>query len=140
MLEKIMLKELRNKLTNFPVEITNIETGSVSVGVPDWYVRTQWRSVWIEAKEIKRMPVKSSTTIKIDFRAGQWPWILKHKRLGETVLLACTFKDTWFLLNDIRKEYSVSELSNLSLFPPMTFTKSKYYVRDYELMNILNGS
>ncbi len=117
MLESLMLKNLKSKLKEFPCELTNIETGSVSVGVPDWYLKTMWNSVWIEAKQIEYWPKKISTTIKIKFRPGQWPWIQKHLRLQEQVLLMITHEDKWYCFKDIKKEYTQHEFETLSVIP-----------------------
>ena len=117
MLEKDMLKSVKQKTLGQRIQITNIETGGVSVGVPDWFIRTEYNDIWMEAKEIKRWPVRDNTTIKISFRPGQYNWLKRHQELGGNSLLIVTYKYWWYLFKDIKRAYTKEEMNTLSLIP-----------------------
>jgi len=134
MLEKEMTKALKVKLKFMPVTITDIETGSTEVGVPDLHFRTNIHDIWIEEKEIKRWPLKSSTLIRPRYRPGQFRWLKKQQELGGKSLLLLTYKKDWYMLNVIKKEYTKKEFCELNLMP-----KNINRLEPIDLLHILNS-
>lgn len=133
MLEKLMFKQFKNKLKTMPIVVERIESGQTKIGIPDIHCRTAYHDVWIESKEIKRWPMNPQITLKPDWRPGQLNWIRAHTKLGGKVLVMITYKNKWFLLKEIRKEYSQKEIYTWSLIP-----QDMYSIKDYKLLNILN--
>lgn len=116
-----------------PVNIDNIESGGTGAGKPDMYFRTEVHDLWIELKELKRWPKNPQITLKPDWRPGQISWISKHKRRGGKVLLMVTYHNQWFLLKEIKKEYSQKEIFQLSLIP-----QDFKAINDYQLLKVMN--
>lgn len=135
MIETEMVRTLKSKLKGLPIKIHKIESGSTEVGFPDWYIRTMCIDIWIEAKELKRWPVRESTRIKIPYRPGQFNWIMQHKKLHGKAMLIVTYKNEWYLFSDIRLDYTQREFNFLSLIHRNLDTTSKY-----KLITILNNS
>lgn len=135
MIETKMVQTLKSKLVGLPIKIHKIESGSTEVGFPDWYIRTMCTDIWIEAKELKRWPVRESTKIIIPFGPGQFNWIMQHKKLHGKVMLIVTYKNEWYLFNDVRLDYTQREFQLLTLIPPQLNAISKY-----KLITILNSS
>ncbi len=135
MIETKMAQTFKKKLKDMPVNFHKIESGSTEVGFPDWYLRTEWIDLWIEAKELKRWPTRASTRIIISYRPGQYNWIMQHRKLGGKVLLIVTYKDRWHLFHDIRLDYTIKEFEFLSLIPTDLKMISKY-----KLINIMNAA
>lgn len=136
MLETPMYQKFRGKIFKFKIKLCRIESGGTIIGLPDWFFRSEWRDVWIEAKQISRWPVRDNTTVKIPYRPGQFNWIKEYQKLGGAVFLIVTYKNQWYLFKDIRKEYSKFDMKNLSILPTTNWRD----LEDYELMNILNGA
>ena len=129
-----MAKKFKTKIKHEPVHFFRIETGATIVGVPDWYLRSKWKDIWIEAKEIKRWPVKPTTRITIPFRPGQYNWIVKHQEFCGKVLLAVTYKDKWYFFYDIRLNYTQKEFEFLNILPD-EFNN----ITGHDLLTLLNS-
>ena len=133
MLETLMSRAFKHKLKAMPINIDNIESGGTGVGKPDLYCRTGYHDIWIELKELKRWPMNPQITLKPDWRPGQLNWIRKHQKLGGKVLVMITYKNDWYLLKEIRKEYTQKEIYKWSLIQ-----QNFKLIKDYRLLNILN--
>jgi hypothetical protein len=66
--------------------IQKIESGGTGLGIPDIFIRTMNKDIWMECKQIT-WP-KRSNEIKIPFQPGQLKWISNYIRLGGTAFLA----------------------------------------------------
>jgi len=117
MLETIMAKMLKKKLLPLGINVYKIETGYTQIGIPDLYIRTFNKDIWIELKEIKYWPKRNTTNIAIPFRPGQLNWIHSHKQLGGKVYLCATYEQEWYLFDDVRATYTQSEFLSLSIIP-----------------------
>lgn len=137
MVETKMAQSFHKKLKSIKdvkVNFHKIESGSTEVGFPDWYLRTEWTDLWLEAKELKRWPVRESTRIKIPYRPGQYNWIIQHKKLGGRVALIITYKNRWYLFHDVRLDYTIKEFEFLTLIP-----HDLIGMDSYKLINLLNS-
>lgn len=133
MLETPMFKEFNTKLKSMPIIIEKIESGSTTIGLPDIHCRTAYQDIWIESKELKRWPKNPQITLKPDWRPGQLKWLRAYKNLGGAALVMITYHNQWFLINEIKKEYSQKEIVQLSIIP-----QDFNLIKDYKLLNILN--
>jgi len=91
--EKAFVAALVAKLRKQKYFVTYIETGKVTLGVPDLYVCNKEEQVWIEAKRVWQK-FNAKKIVQVPWRPGQQAWSLKHyKASGVPVLIFCCFND-----------------------------------------------
>jgi len=117
MLETEMKNGLKKLLQFQPIQIVDIETGGTEVGVADLAIRTDKLDIWMESKEIKRWPVREDTKIIPAYRPGQYRFLRDYQRLNGVSVLSMTYKDMWFMVTNIKKEYTKDELAYYSFVP-----------------------
>ena len=103
-MRRLLKQELKIQIPH--ILIQRIETGSVGIGVPDFYFKTIYNGGWIELKEIKGN-VSRETIIKIPFQPGQFNWIKRYISLNGNMILICSIDKIWhcFKGDYIREEY-----------------------------------
>jgi hypothetical protein len=60
--------------------VQRIESGETGRGIPDLYIRTQKREIWIELKNSYKQSIFDSKW-KIGWRPGQQAWSLRYKKV-----------------------------------------------------------
>lgn len=73
--------------------VQRIESGETGRGIPDLYLHTKRREVWME---LKNKPYDSvyDNTWKIPWRPGQQAWMLRYKRItGKLCITVVALKD-----------------------------------------------
>jgi len=112
---KLRILFVRNKCL-----VQRIESGTTGLGIPDIFFRTNDSEGWIELKEIF-WPSKETTSIKIPFRPGQYPWLKQYTSLNGKAFLICSLYGKTnifiFLGRSIFKEYTQKE-----------FLRKAYYI------------
>jgi hypothetical protein len=113
--ESAMYEKLLSLLRGYPIMLQRIENRTGRV--PDIYYACSQSSGWIELKEIE-MPKRKSTKIKIPFRPGQFPWIKRHLKYSEQIILLCSTKecDSWFIFRGygIKERYNHTDIELLT--------------------------
>lgn len=91
MIETTMYSKLKLIFKKTNSLFQRIESGTTGLGIPDAFFRTKESEGWIELKEIT-WPYKEHTIIKIPFRPGQYPWLIKYSQLNGNSFLICSIR------------------------------------------------
>lgn len=113
--EAAFSEKLSRALRDYGVMIQRIESGSTGLGIPDTYVRTSKKSLWME---LKNMYFPVTINLVVPFRPGQYGWLKRHAKLGGISVLAIATPDGfYFYHNDtIQKEYVAPLSASADLF------------------------
>ena len=68
-----------------------------SVGIPDLMVCKNSNVVFVELKQLDAFPKRSTTCVRLDFRANQFAWMLWHCKAGGRVALLAQIGREYFL-------------------------------------------
>lgn len=93
MTETIMRTNMRKRFGRV-AEFTRIETGTVSPGTLDDYVRTSYHDLWLEYKVVKKLKLSGNEQNKIRYEPKQQAWAKAHQKKGGHAFLVVCCKTT----------------------------------------------
>jgi len=126
MLETTMYLKL-NDLLPF-IMFQRIET-TTGLGVPDIIYGHKLIQGWIELKELKQMPRKVAN---IPWRPGQLAWHHDYKFKYNNAMpyyLILTIDDYWYIIPDIKAQYTIEELTRWYICTTSELTKNKLHIK-----------
>ena len=88
------------------VQAQPIESGTTGLGIPDMFVRTTCKDLWVELKFERYEPRLPYT---VPFRPGQYGWLRRHYELGGLSVLGVWMPSGMYLWanNNIQEVYDV---------------------------------
>lgn len=102
--------QLVNEMRQEGFKVTIIETGSISRGVPDLFFAGKGKFGWIELKNIQgELP----EIINIDYRPGQYQWLMDYMKEGLDVYvgISCELGIYIYKNNLIQKMYTYYDMT-----------------------------
>ena len=100
--------QLVNEMRLEGFEVQGIESGGTGRGIPDIYFSGNAIKGWIELKNIVG---ELHDPVNVDFRAGQYEWLMRYHKAGTNVYLMVSCEEGIFVFRgvEIKKSYSLQD-------------------------------